>query len=84
MSVYGSQYNNSLRTNVTSGLKESFGGGKFHINGLLKGVGINMIIDIFRATSNWFLASQIKELNDAMNNEETKKKKKITVIAGND
>ena len=39
MSVYGSQYNNSLRTNVTSGLKESFGGGKFHINGLLKGVG---------------------------------------------
>ncbi|WP_282631168.1 PAAR-like protein [Empedobacter sedimenti] len=27
LSVYGSQYNNSLRTNVTSGLKESFGGG---------------------------------------------------------
>ena len=70
MSVYGSQYNNSLRTNVTSGLKESFGGGKFHINGLLKGVGINVLIDMFRATSNWFLANQIKELNEALVNEE--------------
>lgn len=73
-----------MKSNVASGLKESFGGGKYGINGLLKGVGINVLIDMFRATSNWFLATQIRELNDALQNDESSAREKITVLAGND
>lgn len=83
-SVYGTQYNNSLRSNMATGVKETFGGGVLRINGLLKGLGINLGIDIFRATSNWALASQIKDLNNAMLNEEAAARAKITVLAGKD
>ncbi|MGG5210055.1 PAAR-like protein [Chryseobacterium sp. MIQD13] len=83
-SVYGTQYNNSLRSNMSTGVKETFGGGRLRINGLLKGLGINLGIDIFRATANWALASQIKDLNSAMLNEEAAARAKITVLAGKD
>ncbi|PZU24088.1 MAG: hypothetical protein DI622_04255 [Chryseobacterium sp.] len=76
-SVYGTQYNNSLKSNVAAGVKTTAGGA-------LKGLGINFAIDLFRATSNWALASQIAELNSAMQNEEAAARAKINVLAGKD
>ena len=76
-SVHGTQYNNSLRSNASTGVKTTLGGA-------LKGLAINFGIDVLRATSNWALASQISDLNNAMQNEEVAARAKITVIAGKD
>ncbi len=76
-SNYGTQYNNNLGSNAATGVKTAFGGA-------FKNLGINLGIDLLRATANWALASQIKELNDAMANEEIAARAKITVIAGKD
>jgi hypothetical protein len=54
------------------------------LGGALKGLAINFGIDVLRATSNWALASQISDLNNAMQNEEVAARAKITVIAGKD
>lgn len=62
-SNYGTQYNNSLGSNAATGIRTAFGGA-------FKNLGINFGIDLLRATANWALASQIKELSDAMANEE--------------
>lgn len=70
-------YNNSLRSNASTGVKTTLGGA-------LKGLAINFGIDVLRATSNWALASQISDLNNAMQNEEVAARAKITVIAGKD
>lgn len=45
-SVHGTQYNNSLRSNASTGVKTTLGGA-------LKGLAINFGIDVLRATSNW-------------------------------
>lgn len=76
-SVHGTQYNNSLRSNASTGIKTTLGGA-------IKGLAINFGIDVLRATSNWALASQISDLNNAMQNEEAAARAKINVIAGQD
>lgn len=54
------------------------------LGGALKGLAINFGIDVLRATSNWALASQISDLNNAMQNEAAAARAKINVIAGKD
>ncbi|MCY0969973.1 PAAR-like protein [Chryseobacterium wangxinyae] len=75
--VQGTQYNNSLRSNASTGVKTTLGGA-------LNGLAINFGIDLMRAASNWALASQISDLNNAMKNEEAAARAKISVIAGKD
>ncbi|MBB6111770.1 protein of unknown function [Mucilaginibacter lappiensis] len=72
---YSTQFNNKT---ILAGSFKAFSG-KYGL-GVAKGMGTNMLIDAIRAGGNWLVASDIKELMDAMANAEVASRKSITVV----